>query len=525
MFKMVGIEGAAKGITIALKVGTLTIGRAPDNNLVLNTPKVSKHHCKITTDATSIQIQDLQSSHGTFVNGALISERMLTIHDQIQIADCMFQLRPLLEEKALVPFSGDNKSILLTQMLNNESQNPDAHNETAKNLKGLDRAKFLILQQILKLNRRWEWNTMALAGLSIYVLISLIFIVDPILESSEGLLQRESMNRAIFFAQTLALQASANALQNNINKIDTALIENSKSVITSVIVDLDLRILAPAHRATGYLESNPEAQIAIAAKGKFQHGLETGFCLRADQNTITAIEPVKVFYPAQGKNVVIGMAVVSLDFSLAKLTPLQSFMVYCEAGIVLLALGVLFLWLGYQPLISKLALLKDDIEKCLRQDAQSVTNVGLFMEFNEAIDIINSLITRIKTDPLATTQTLTSEALVASMQNLSEWFNTLQPEPVGLVILNEANLITFANFKFEEITAIRADQAIGQDLFAVSRDESFSAMMKEILSQLPYQTQLQEDFEFSGNAYLIKAYHCQLTQAQCSIITFIGKTA
>ncbi len=52
--------------------GTLTIGRADDNDIVLTDSVVSGHHCRITGPATLV---DLGSTNGTLVNGSRISGR------------------------------------------------------------------------------------------------------------------------------------------------------------------------------------------------------------------------------------------------------------------------------------------------------------------------------------------------------------------------------------------------------------------------------------------------------------------
>lgn len=47
----------------------ITIGRHPDNNVVINNNMVSRHHCEIIQESTGIKIVDLDSLNGTYVNG------------------------------------------------------------------------------------------------------------------------------------------------------------------------------------------------------------------------------------------------------------------------------------------------------------------------------------------------------------------------------------------------------------------------------------------------------------------------
>src|SRR3974390_2153649 len=70
-----------------------TIGRAPDNRLVVNELKVSSHHAQIRPEGQGYEIIDLGSSNGTFVNEQQLLPnlpRFLYPGDQIRIGDTRF---------------------------------------------------------------------------------------------------------------------------------------------------------------------------------------------------------------------------------------------------------------------------------------------------------------------------------------------------------------------------------------------------------------------------------------------------
>lgn len=66
---------------------TITIGRHPDNNVVINDPVVGRHHLQITQhDDGHFSVLDLNSKNGTYVNGKRIyGEVRLSQNDEIQI--------------------------------------------------------------------------------------------------------------------------------------------------------------------------------------------------------------------------------------------------------------------------------------------------------------------------------------------------------------------------------------------------------------------------------------------------------
>ena len=51
----------------------LTVGRAPDNDLVLDHPTVSRHHARLTLEQGKLYIEDLGSSNGTYIGDQQLS--------------------------------------------------------------------------------------------------------------------------------------------------------------------------------------------------------------------------------------------------------------------------------------------------------------------------------------------------------------------------------------------------------------------------------------------------------------------
>ena len=65
----------------------VTIGRSRKNDIVLGAPGVSKHHAIITRQGHNVEIVDLDSANGVFVNGTRIRRQVLKYWDEIQIVN------------------------------------------------------------------------------------------------------------------------------------------------------------------------------------------------------------------------------------------------------------------------------------------------------------------------------------------------------------------------------------------------------------------------------------------------------
>ena len=62
-----------------------TIGRAPRADFIVDVPLVSRLHCRLTANPTGLEIFDLDSTNGTFVNDRRVKQAMLTPGDHIKI--------------------------------------------------------------------------------------------------------------------------------------------------------------------------------------------------------------------------------------------------------------------------------------------------------------------------------------------------------------------------------------------------------------------------------------------------------
>lgn len=73
---------------------TLTIGRAGDNDIVLDNPGVSSHHAVVKAKGIGHVLVDLDSTNGTFINNKRIKEQDLAFRDEIQIYNFVLKYMP-----------------------------------------------------------------------------------------------------------------------------------------------------------------------------------------------------------------------------------------------------------------------------------------------------------------------------------------------------------------------------------------------------------------------------------------------
>lgn len=90
-----GIRGEHVGSHFPLQAAELTIGRANWNHLRLREKQVSRKHARVCYAQGRFYLQDLDSLHGTRLNGRPITSSVLQDGDQITICSSTFEFRIL----------------------------------------------------------------------------------------------------------------------------------------------------------------------------------------------------------------------------------------------------------------------------------------------------------------------------------------------------------------------------------------------------------------------------------------------
>jgi len=82
------VSGANAGAVVMLRAGKTRLGACEDNDLILTDTTVSRYHAEILVDGRRIEIEDLHSTNGTFVNGGPVQRRQrIRPGDRIALAD------------------------------------------------------------------------------------------------------------------------------------------------------------------------------------------------------------------------------------------------------------------------------------------------------------------------------------------------------------------------------------------------------------------------------------------------------
>ena len=105
-FSLLLVNGPQSGQ--AFPIGqSLKIGKAPDNDVVLDHPTVSRNHLVIRRQGDQFLVEDLGSTNGTFIDGAQIREGFLRAGALLEVGDVQLRFQPKLKSLEVSPTAND----------------------------------------------------------------------------------------------------------------------------------------------------------------------------------------------------------------------------------------------------------------------------------------------------------------------------------------------------------------------------------------------------------------------------------
>jgi pSer/pThr/pTyr-binding forkhead associated (FHA) protein len=86
MWVLKSAEDSEAPSTFRILPGSIkTVGRSPGAEFIVDAVMVSRLHCRLTAGAAELQVDDLESTNGTFVNGNRVARASLKEGDRLGV--------------------------------------------------------------------------------------------------------------------------------------------------------------------------------------------------------------------------------------------------------------------------------------------------------------------------------------------------------------------------------------------------------------------------------------------------------
>ena len=82
------------GMIFRLRPGAIkTVGRAARADFIVDAALVSRVHCRLTAGDDTLQVEDLSSTNGTYVNGKAVKRAHLSSGDRLRVGRIELRVR------------------------------------------------------------------------------------------------------------------------------------------------------------------------------------------------------------------------------------------------------------------------------------------------------------------------------------------------------------------------------------------------------------------------------------------------
>ena len=531
MYKLKIIAGPNRGASFEIAEGETSIGRNPDNVIILPSNRISKKHCSLYIMNGEASVQDHGSSNGTFVNGSLSKNKKVRSGDRISVGEFILEFTDSsTRRRASNGIQGlDNVLQFPTQqaggaMVSAQNSSTIMSDEPPKEYQ--EKAKWYVEKGVLPffygLLLKHDWKVILAGLLAVLVGVGLLVSIQPLIDSHQETVTKETEKRAAALARQV-VEKNAIAIANQTEtKTDIGIIEREDGVDAAVLIDLKARIISPPEKMNQYFTKGNAAVVAIDALRQYDRGKrDTGFVRRAG-DLVVAIEPLKVFDSTLSKNTIRAVAVVSIDISQAAMEAGSIGVYYSESFVIVGTVALLVFYILLRVTVKPLEVLNEDLDKILRGEMSEITHEFKWEELNSLWEVITSLVRRVPksggdSGMGAASATGSTDDFVQTMRSLGELGH------VGVVICDGEYKPIYANPMFEQISGIRAEDA--KPLPELARDQAFTGFVKDAFNKAGAGTKFVEEFEFSGVHYQVMVSHQSAGASHAYVLVFSKKEA
>ncbi|WP_374029613.1 FHA domain-containing protein [Bdellovibrio bacteriovorus] len=417
------LTGPQAGQIIELKMGKNLIGRAPQCDIKLVSPGVSKEHTEVSVFKEKIVITDLKSSNGTYLNGIRIQNGLMRLGDKLGVHDILVDVIPAPEIRAQntrstatntgvpapMPYYGGGAAPQMPQQMGMPHGMPQGMPQPMAGMPGADPApapapayqqgglKGLLdklndyldrvaLPGVYKLPQFLELKMVLLGFVVLFIFSTTLLSMIPMVQITRASIINESKRRAASIARTVATINQAALLQNSYSSLSTNAAEAEDGVKQVLIVQQsDGMILAPATRAG----TTPDLPFVHSARREMRPQ-----AVEVDSSTIGASFPIGLFDPNTGEQSVKAHAIVLYDIGSLAFDDGRAISLFMQTLVIASLIGLIIYFFMYKLIEYPLVSLNTQLDIAMREKKDNTEVDFMFPPLQALIGNINSLLTR-----------------------------------------------------------------------------------------------------------------------------------
>lgn len=475
-----------RGETKELKYGDeISIGRDSSNDWILKSTGISKKHCKLVVlPGDRVEVEDLGSANGTFINGLLVKKHVAKPGDVVQLHNFHFQITRVAPKLSMNAMALSNNGDVLNPPADGGSMPGFSIEEGSKVEVFLSKNIFPLADN---LSSQFSLRPLMFFVFIIWASLIVLLTATPVFDQANQRIKEKASEVASLYARQLVRVNQQAIIDQRYRDLISTLDSRAGQtlgVLDSKIIDAKKgEVLAPLNEL-GQGLSTPESVKAISS----------GYAMvqyRGD--LIFATSPIKVG-TAEGINDTVAVAYVVYDgkhgqFKIFDLTEQWLISLF---GAVLLSL--LFLVFLYRWIEGTLAEVSSKIDEGLKKGDLQISTKMKWPVLQNLIDNVGAVWGR-------------SNSSADSAGGGPDWaIGVANATRFASAALSTELQVLAWNPAMEKVIGIRATTALGADISAASRDVSFESNVREMCAQagLNPWVYFSKDIEFSGRFHEVR---------------------
>ncbi|RLA63238.1 MAG: hypothetical protein DRQ89_07245 [Epsilonproteobacteria bacterium] len=488
MFKLVVVAGPLRGEEFLLSNDEENlIGRDEDNTISIPLPGISLKQFSIEVTDETAYLKDLGSSNGTLVNGNLVRSATIQDKDKIILPDCILQVVYLKENIILV-----------------KKQLEDEEEESFEKAPPLPKAlpqkithlfKYKVMPFIHGMNEEYEWRIMLAIFLAIFVITTITLTIFPVLQDSKKILLVESAKRGVHFAQEIGRMNARALEQKNIDRVDTAFLDNEEGVSSYELFDMEGRIVRPIGKLNNYIsdpfsiKTRDWAKTSKSGKNEYvrvlgEGEIGVGSRINAYNAKLGAFEPV---------------GIISIRFAPRTLAmeATKNSRAYLEALTTSALVAIIFFGIIYFLTLRPLEELRYLVDQGIKGKIRTIEGKYLMGELGKLKNSINNILQKNRE---LSTDTDDFEGGMEEMEDDGPYLSHLQEfmkgSGVSTMILDSDKNLKFINEQGEDLVGIRENVSQGESLLDCAPEKGLAATIIELCDNSGGNNGISEEAEY-----------------------------
>jgi len=469
--------------------GTYVIGRSDGAEIQLKSSGISKNHCRITVlPGNRLDVEDLKSSNGTFINGLQIKKSIMKVGDSLTLNSYTIKLLQKAPEKVRIVAAPASSSYTPPSFDGNAAFQldgmaagvPSAQTElfstqnTGAKVGGFLSSNVYPLADYFSSN--FDVRFLVASFFLIWSVLLIMFTAWPFSSAANVRVENQAIEVARLYARQLTRVNTEAIVAEDYRSLVATLDKHpgqTRGIVASYIIDVSRNQVMAPQNELGRAFTNEFSQAAIETLTGTQNP-NLDYVGKDDTGMAYVASPLMVS-TAEG-NKTVAIAFVQINTNPAKFSTAELFDQIISSLLYSLIISLLLIIFVYRWMNGPFELLSEQIEQALRKGQTQLSVAVQLPAVKELSEKISFALSKAQPAP-------SSES--SSSSGSSEWASAMvNANTYPAFSIDGSGSVQSWNERIERLMGISSSEAVGREFSQISRDMELEQIVRSLMSEV-----------------------------------------